>query len=137
MPVSDVLRLTLSTASVGLGTPALADFTAGHRDVTGAAATATAKANRAFRVQVVGGSSNFSYSGSLPNPSKPASDLKWATTQGGLTTTTFTMGTTATLINSTATAPTSQSIFFRTLWLFNRDVPGSYSLIVSFTLSAP
>jgi hypothetical protein len=137
MPVNDVLRMTLSTASVGLGTPALGDFTVGYRDVTGAAATVTAKSNRAFRVQVVGGSANFSYGGSLPNPSKPASDLKWATTQGGLAATTFTMGTAATLINSAASAPMSQSIYFRTLWLFNRDVPGSYSLIVSFTLAAP
>jgi hypothetical protein len=135
MPVSDVLRLTLSTASVGLGTPTLADFTAGYRDVAGAAATVNAKANRAFRVQVVGTSANFGFVGGLPNPSKPAADLKWATTQAGLTTTTFTMGATATLMNSAAAGPAAQSIYFRTL--FNRDVPGTYSLTISFTLSAP
>ena len=136
MPVNDVLRLTLSTASIGLGTPTVGDFTAGYRDVFGAAATVTAKANRAFRVQMAGGSASFVYSGSLPNPSKPATDLEWATTQAGLATTTFTMGATATLINSAAAA-ISQPIYFRTLWLFNRDVPGSYSLTVSFTFSSP
>ena len=46
------------------------------------------------------------------------------------------MGTLATLISSSA-AVVTQPLFLRTLWNFNADVPGTYSLTIRFTLSAP
>lgn len=137
MPVSDVVRITTSQASVALGTPAVSAFTAGYLDVSGAATTVTVKSNRAFRVQIVGTTASFSYGGSFANPAKPASDLKWATSQAGLTSTTNTMGTTATLMNTGAAAAATQSLFLRTVWLYSRDVPGTYTLVVALTLSAP
>jgi hypothetical protein len=137
MPINDIMKMTLSGTTVALGNPSMADFTTGFKDVTGAAATVTIKSNRTFSVGVVGATSTFGYSGTGTNPSKPRSDLKWATTQGGLATATHDMSTAGTLFTQGPTASAAQSIFFRTTWVFNRDVPGTYSLSVSFTLSAP
>jgi hypothetical protein len=137
MPVGDVMRMTLSATNSALGTPGESDFTAGFRDVSGSSGTVTVKANRAFRVQVSGGSTLFSYSGSLANPSKPASDLVWAATAAGRSTSTNNLGATGTLLSASATAGTAQSIFLRTKWAFNRDVPGTYSVNVVLTLTAP
>jgi hypothetical protein len=136
MPVSDVLRLSLSTSSISLGTPIESDFQAGYRDVTGAAINVTAKSNRPFSVQLSGVTPAFSYSGTLPAPGKPASDLLWATSAAALSTTANTIGTTTTFLNQGAGAITSP-LFLRTLWSFVNDVPGTYSLTIRFTLSAP
>jgi len=134
MPVSDVLRLSLSTSSISLGTPTESDFQAGYRDVH--AVNVTAKSNRPFTVQLSGVTPAFSYSGTLPTPNKPASDLLWATSAGALSTASNTFGTTTTFLNQGAGAITSP-LFLRTLWSFANDVPGTYSLTIRFTLSAP
>jgi hypothetical protein len=136
MPVNDVLRLSLNTSSIALGSPVEADFLAGYRDVSGTAVNVTAKSNRAFTVQLSSVAPSFSYSGSLTNPDKPASDLLWASSAGALSTTTNTLGTTTTLLSQNAGAVTAP-LFLRTLWSFARDVPGTYSLTVRFTLAAP
>ena len=136
MPVSDVLRLSLSTSGVALGTPVEADFLAGYRNVSGNAVNVTAKSNRPFTVQLSSVSSTFSYSGTLSDPSKPASNLLWATSAGALATTTNNFGTTTTFLNQGAGAITSP-LFLRTLWSFANDVPGTYSLTIRFTMAAP
>jgi hypothetical protein len=136
MPVADVLRLTLSSGSVALGTPVEADFTAGHRDVNGAAVTVTARSNRDYAVQLDGVSPTFSYAGTLANPGKPASDLRWATSAAGLGASTSHFGATTTLM-SRGPGSVTVPLFLRTLWSFSSDVPGSYSLAIRFTLSAP
>ena len=134
MPVSDVLRLTLSAVTTSLGTPVEADYTAGYVASTGP--TATAKANRAYTVTVDATSANFTYSGSLTDPVKPASTLTWATTSGGPFT--HNAGTAAALFTgSTGTSGTSQGIFFRTTVSYAVDRPGTYRLTVRYTLSAP
>lgn len=137
MPTVDVMRISVSTSSVSLGTPGEADYTAGFRDVAGAAVTATVKANRAYQVQVSGATPTFTYSGKFANPNKPASELKWATTQGGLAGTSNHMGTSAVLLNNKPGGPLQASLYLRTLWNFQRDVPGAYSMSVRLTVSAP
>jgi hypothetical protein len=137
MPVVDVLRLSLNVPSIALGSPTEADFTAGYRDVPGPAVTVTAKSNRAFQVQMGGATGTFQYTGAHPNPTKPASQLLWATSQAGLSATTSHMGTTSMILNQSAGASAQAMIFMRALWNFTSDVPGSYSMNVRFTLSAP
>ncbi|HEV2641839.1 MAG TPA: hypothetical protein VGT98_04000, partial [Candidatus Elarobacter sp.] len=109
-------------------------FTAGFKDAAGP--TLTVKSNAAFRVSVVATTATFAYSGAQANPNKPASDLKWGTVSG---TYPNNAGTASLLfaVNTPATASATQQIFFRTLWALNKDVPGNYSLVVNFTLSAP
>ena len=134
MPVSDVFRLTLTSASTNLGTPVDADYTAGYVASTGP--TVTAKVNRAYTVAVDATAATFGYSGSFTNPNKPASDLTWATASGGPFSSNA--GTAATLVSgSSGTSGTSQTIFFRTTLSYAVDPPGSYTLTVRYTLSAP
>lgn len=136
MPVTDVVRLTLSSTSVALGAPSESDYAAGYRDVAGAAVNVSAKSNRAIQVQVNGTTPAFGYLGALADPAKPAADLLWSTSAAGLGSTTTHMGATATLLNrgaGTITVP----LFLRTRWDFTRDVPGTYSLGIRLTVSAP
>jgi hypothetical protein len=136
-----ILKLTVNTVNAALGTPVEADYVAGFKDVSGAVASATVKSNRAFQLQVLASTTNFGFTNtaghSFANPNKPASDMLWATTQAGLSTTTKNMGTQSSLIAQGGTSGVSQSIFVRTNWSFIRDVPGNYSLTVNFTVSAP
>jgi hypothetical protein len=131
---TDVLRLSLSSSSVSFTAPVEADYTAAFKAANGP--TVTAKANRAFHVTVDASSSTFGYSGALTNPGKPASDLQWATASGGPFSNN--VGTAATLFSgSSGTAGTAQAIFFRTNLSYAVDRPGSYTLTVRYTLSAP
>ena len=81
-----------------------------------------------FKVQVDAATPNFNI------VSKPASDLTWGTVSG---TYPNNVGTPASLISSGASNGTSQQIFFRTIWNFANSPPGSYSLTVRYTISAP
>jgi len=136
MPVSDVLRLSLSTSSIALGNPIEADFLAGYHDISGTAVNVTVKSNRPFTVQLGSVTPAFSYSGTMANPNKPASDLRWTTSAGGLSTTTNSFGSTSTLLSQGAGTVT-QPLFLRTLWSFASDVPGTYALTVRLTVAAP
>jgi hypothetical protein len=131
--VNDVLRLTLSGASTSLGTPTETDYDAGYKDVAGP--TASVKSNRPWHVDISGAAATFTYAGSLANPNKPASDLLWGTSAG---TYGNTMAGSAVLLNgATGTGSASQAMFFRTMWSWTSDVPGSYSLVINVTLAAP
>ncbi len=132
--VSDVLEMTLSSTATNLGAPTAADFTTGYKEAAGP--TATVKANRPWHIDVVANNpAKFTYAGSLTDPNKPASDLEWGLVAG---TYPNTMATSAVLKSgATGTTGTSQQIFFKTLWSWANDVPGSYSLVLDFTLAAP
>jgi hypothetical protein len=131
--VNDVLRLTLSGASTNLGTPSETDYDAGYKDVAGP--TASVKSNRPWHVDIAAAAATFGYAGVLTNPNKSASELLWGATAG---TYGNNMGSAAVLMNgATGTGSTSQAIFFRTLWSWASDVPGSYSLVINFTVAAP
>jgi hypothetical protein len=133
--VADVMQLTLSSTTTDLGSPTATEYGAGHMDASGP--TSTVKSNRPWRVTVVGNAANFSYSApaasGLTN-TKSAADLKWGTTAG---TYGSNMGSAAQLSSGNGTAGASQQIFFRTQWAWATDVPGTYSLVVNFTLSGP
>ena len=132
--VVDVVQLTLSSTTHDLGTPTVADYTAGYKETAGP--TATVQSNRPWHVDVVAANvTKFAYSGSLTDPNKAASDLKWGTASG-----TYPNSANASAVlktGATGTASATQQIFFRTLWSWTTDVPGTYSLIVNFTLAAP
>ncbi len=130
--VNDMLQLTLSSITTDLGTPTVADFNAGYLNAVGP--TATVKSNRAWTVNVKGHTATFTGSGTA-NPTKSAADLQWGTTAG---TYNHDMSTVAPLATGAATANSGAlPIFFHTLWNYATDSPGTYSLVVDFTLSAP
>jgi hypothetical protein len=130
--VNTVARLTLDANTTDLGTPAEADFTAGHKDAAGP--TATVLSNTGWTVSVVGNTSLFGSTGAGARANKPASDLLWGTTVG---TYGNNAGTAGTLFNGAGTAGSSQQAFYRTNWSFSLDTPGTYTLVVNYTLSEP
>ena len=134
MPVVDILRLSVSGSSVGLGVPTDVDFTAGYKDVS--AVNVTVSANRPVVVQITGLTGTFGYIGAMSNPNKPASELRWATSAAALSSTTNHMGSLLTLVSQNA-GSSLIPLYLRTLWSYSTDVPGTYSLGISFTLSAP
>lgn len=141
--VNDVLRLTLSATNLDLGTPTETDYIAGYKDAA-IHPTATVRANRAWAVTVGGhaGATEFGYASGPTNPHKAAADLVWAKTAATLGTPTGNLSGPTVLSSSSigtdgVTASSSQDIYFRTKWFWTSDVPGTYSLTVDFTLSAP
>ena len=130
--VGIVAQLTLNTTTTDLGTPTQADYLAGHKDAAGP--TATVLANTAWHVAVAGNTGTFSCTGSGCRATKPASDLLWGTVAG---TYGNNAGASATLFNGNGTAGTNQQTFFRTNWNLVTDTPGTYTLVVNYTLSEP
>ncbi len=134
MPVGDVFALAISPISTPLPVPTWADFSAGFTNVPTPVAL-TARANRSYKVTISAAAPTFTYTGTLPNPGKPRTDLQWALTSGGA----YTGISTGATVMSGATAHNgaAQLVYYRTLWNIAQAPPGAYSLAVSFTISAP
>ena len=132
--VTELVRLTLSAPTTDLGNPSEADFLAGQRDAAGP--TATVVANRPWVVSVVGNTGAFTCAGAGCNGTKTAADLKWEVNGAGGSFANN-MSTPSDLASGNATSGTSAQIMYRTLWSVANDTPGTYSLVVNFTLSAP
>lgn len=130
--VNTVAQLTLDANNTDLGTPAQADYLAGHKDVNGPKATVIS--NAPWHVSVVGVTALFANVGAGSRANKPASDLLWGTVAG-----TFgnNVGASATLFSGNGTAGSSQQTYYRTNWNPALDTPGVYTLVINFTLSEP
>ena len=105
-----------------------------QRDAAGP--TATVVANRPWVVSVVGNTGAFTCAGAGCNGTKTAADLKWEVNGAGGSFANN-MSTPSDLASGNATSGTSAQIMYRTLWSVANDTPGTYSLVVNFTLSAP
>ncbi|HEY3935144.1 MAG TPA: hypothetical protein VGL65_11080 [Gemmatimonadales bacterium] len=130
--VNNIARLTLDMNSTDLGTPTETDFLAGYRDAAGP--TATVLSNAPWHVSVVGNTPDFSAVGTGSRANKPAADLLWGTVSG---TYGNNAGAPATLFSGNGTAGSSQAAFYRTNWNLTLDTPGTYTLVVNYTLSEP
>lgn len=132
-----VLKLTLSSATTSLTAPTVADYEAGF--VNDAGPTATVEANRSWTLSVKSDPAVWTLSSGGANIAKAAGDLQWSVTGGAP----FTL---LTLLNVPAAAGTaggsgapghSVSFTYHTLWSFLTDTPGTYTLTIVYTLSAP
>lgn len=135
--IVDVLSLTLSSITTTLSPPIGSDYDAGFVANTGP--TATVLANRPWRLQISTATATWAAVNTQPGvnarATKPASDLLRATVAGGPFTALST--TPATVASGAASAGTTTSFFFRTVYAWSVDTPGTYSLVVMFTLLAP
>jgi len=140
--VGALVKLDMSSVTTALTSPAVTDVESGL-SLDNVGPTFTIKANRSWNLKVKSQNpTNFTYVGSDPGVTgvKPISDLSWATTSGGsysaitASDVTFAFGLSAT--NSTLAAA-----FFRTSWAGGfsaaSNAPGTYSLPIIFTLTAP
>ncbi len=135
--IGDVLSLTLSATTTPLTPPAAVDYDAGFVANTGP--TATVRGNRAWRLQISAATATWTAVNTEPGVSaranKPAGDLLRATAVGGPFTALST--TPATVVSGGASGGTATNFFFRTTYAWAVDTPGTYSLVVTFTLLAP
>jgi hypothetical protein len=133
--VGTVLSLTLSSITTSLTAPSQSAYDNGFQDDL-AALTATVKANQGWTMSVKSAAANWTPSGAGARAAKPAGDLQWSTTGGApftaLTTSNASIGTSA-----SGTASSVSTVSYRTLWDYTLDTPGTYSLAVVFTVTAP
>ncbi|HJP85848.1 MAG TPA: hypothetical protein VJ852_07665 [Gemmatimonadaceae bacterium] len=132
-----VVRLQMSAGSTSLTAPTTADFDAGFNSTTGP--TLTVSANAPWTLQIRAASALWTATntttGVAARVDKPSTDLKWSTASAGA----FTAlnASDATLITGSATANNATTLYFQTLYDWSLDTPGSYSLSIVLTLTAP
>jgi hypothetical protein len=144
--VAQVLRLELSTLNTAMTPPDLPQFdstrVAGSVNeyplTTGPVITVVS--NRAWDLQIAAASGTFGFTPDAVYrltraAPKPASDLAWSTSpNSGF------VPISATTPMSVSSSPTGGSftqftVYYRTRWLFNTDLPGIYELNVAYTLT--
>lgn len=131
--VPTILRLSLDDTTTALTAPTETDFDAGSQDNAGSI-TANVKANRGYTLNIKAGSATWSGG----SGSKAAGDLRWRT--GGaapgtaLTTSDAAVGTSA---SGTTGLGTDYAITYNIAWSYASDTPGTYTLPVVFTATAP
>lgn len=137
--VNDILLLTVSTSTTGLGNPTTMNYGAlagnAYLAATPLAAAAGPNvkvvANRAYAVSIAASTPTFGPLG----VNKPASDVEWMATGGSMAA--LTTGTGAVVFQgSTGTVDTNKDLSFQSRWAYERDVPGAYSLTLTLTLAA-
>ena len=136
--VGALVKLGMSSATTTLTAPSVTDIESAL-SLDNAGPTFTVKANRSWTLKVKSfNATNFDYLGT-DSGVKPISDLSWATTSGGsYSAITASDATVASGASSNSTAVNS---FFRTSWAGGfsaaSNAPGTYSLPIVFTLTAP
>lgn len=137
--VNALVKLGMSVPTTSLTSPTADQVEAGANLADGGP-TFTIKANRSWNLNIkTTNASSWTYVGSFAG-TKPISDLTWSNAVAG----TF-VGLSSSdalfLSGASASNGTAAQVFFRTVWAAGftqpSNVPGTYSLPVVFTLSAP
>ena len=128
-----LIRLTIDDTSTTITPPTLTDYTNGVTSpITGP--VATVKTNNNWTLLVRATAATWTGTGGA-RATKPVGDLLWSTTSGGsyvpMTTTNATVATGA---RGSANATT---LFYKVNWTWGTDTPGTYSLTVIYTATAP
>ena len=137
--VNALVKLGMSTAATTLSSPT-ADQVEVGANLADAGPSFTIKANRSWSLNIkTTNASNWTYVGSNGGV-KPISDLTWSNAVAGSY---VGISTTDALLTSGASATNGAAaqVFFKTVWAAGftmpSNAPGTYSLPVVFTLSAP
>jgi len=129
-----LIRLTIDDTSTTVTPPTEAIYDVGHTTVPSTGPVVTIKTNNNWTLLIRAGAATWTGTGGA-RATKPAGDLLWRTSSG-------TGGTALTTSNLTVTsgsrgATNSVSFFYNTNWTWGTDTPGTYSLAVIFTATAP
>jgi hypothetical protein len=133
--VGTMLKLTLSSTTTSLTSPDTTAFNNGYQDYL-AALSATVKANRGWSLKVNGGAATWTAVGAGARANKPVGDLEWSTS-GGAPFTALTTSAASIASSASGTSGTTTTLSYRTLWNYTLDTPGTYSMDVVFTATAP
>jgi len=132
LTITKASRVTVSTLTVTLPSPTLANYQAG----VGSNGTlgVIVQANTPWSLAVAAVNATWTASpGGRAN--KPAEDLQWATAFAGPYTDMTTVN--ATVSSGTATAATNFTVHFRVKYAWTLDSPGDYNLPLRLVLTAP
>lgn len=137
MTAGRVVRLQMSAGSTSLTAPTTSDFDAGFNSTTGP--TLTVSANAAWTLHIRAASAVWTATntatGVAARVNKPAADLKWSTSSGGVFS--ALSNSDANLVSGAATASDATTLYFQTLYDWSVDTPGNYSLSIVLTLTSP
>jgi len=137
--VGALVKLGMTTTTTSLTNPT-ADDVDGGALIADNGPNFTIKANRSWTLNIKSqNAATWTYAG-LNSGVKPISDLKWSLTSGG----TYVAITNSDAIftsGASSTNGTSAQAFFKTNWVNDftdvSNAPGTYTLPIVFTLSAP
>jgi hypothetical protein len=138
--VGSLVKLGMTTTATTLTAPTADDIDGGLTTGPDGGPVFTIKANRSWTLKINSGNpTNWTFAGTGVGV-KPISDLLWSLTSGGTyaaitgSAVTFTSGASST--NGASAQP-----FFKTQWTADftsaSNLPGTYSLPIIFTLTAP
>jgi hypothetical protein len=115
-----------------LTAPTNTDFTGGGTATKTdlGAQVVSVRANAAWTLTIRGAA----WTGS-GNNGKLVADLNWTSTGGGAWNSMTTSA--ATLASGVATAGTDTTVGYRTAWSLTSDTPGTYTMALTFTITAP
>ena len=132
-----VVRLQMSAGSTSLTAPTTTDFDAGFNSTTGPTLTVSANAPWTLHIRAASAlwTATNTASGVAARIDKPAADLKWSTSSGGVFT--ALSASDASLVNGSATASNPTTLYFQTVYDWSVDTPGNYSLSIVLTLTSP
>lgn len=137
--VGALVKLGMTSITTTLTSPTADQVDAGTTVGPDAGPTFTIKSNRSWTLKLKSqNATNWTYSGSFSGV-KPISDLLWSDASGG--TYAAITANDVTLTSGASSNGTSAQPFFKTLWTADftsaSNQPGTYTLPIIFTLTAP
>jgi hypothetical protein len=130
-----IVRLTLTPTNFGLTMPTDVDFAVAGtvQKVDAAAQVALVRANATWSLTI---QSAAAWTGTGNTAAKAIGDLEW-TSDAGVTYTPISATAANLATAQPKTAGTNVNVGYRTSWSLANDSPGTYSLALTFTLTAP
>ena len=134
--IAKTFQMSLTSTTTALSTPTTATYNAGFAEDAGP--TATIRSNAPWTLSISALTPTWSAVNTEAEPArvnKPASDLSWAVSSlGPFTNLTINP---VQVASGPRTLASTISLFYRTLYQWDLDTPGIYSLPVVFTIVAP
>ena len=132
LTIPTLIRLTISDTSTSLTTPTEADYDATQTAIASSGPVATIKTNSPWTLLVRATSATWTGTGGA-RTNKPVGDLLWSTGGG------YSAMTTANVSVATGSrgSANSRTFTYKTNWAWTLDTPGTYTVTVIFTATAP
>lgn len=131
--ISTVVRLSIPSTTVALGTATGTEFANGFG--TPVLVPVSLRANRSWTLALRTTAATWTATGTGARANKPNSDLQWGTATAGPFTNLST--TNATVATGAATGTGAVNLYLRSRYQWTLDTPGSYSIPLQLTITAP
>lgn len=131
--ISSVARVTMASSTVSMPAPTEVSYNTGFGQP--GSVGFEVRANAAWTLVISSGSTTWGFSPPTARTDKPRSDLQWSLASGG--TYTDVTGSQVTFASGSATNSSIQTLYLRSKYTWILDKPGSYTIPVSITLTAP